>query len=674
MSQTATLQSFLAEAGERVSQARSGLLVMSQSEGPLPDLSRYVTDFAAFAEAARGFDQHAVADELARFAASVKMVDTGTAEVYTALDRLSAAEAALLSISFNGNELIEDVSTFVDTSFDVLDARIAEEPDPDIDAEMLEIFRSEADELLAAITHNLGMLSCAPDNAAALWEIRRNAHTFKGAAGIVGLTRASTLAHRLEDLLDKMVEAGAGANNETIDLISRSNSALISMLGGTDAVNEPDETEFVRLVKQAAAGTQPEPVKAAPAAAQPSAETHNRPQPVVRIALDRLDELIDVSRRLIDNRGALMECFMTAQFTESEADFNNLEELLRTQFELTDELQTKLRRVRNVRFGTLETRLRRTVNLTCQDENKKADLELITPDVELDTQVIDALIEPLLHLLKNAVVHGIEPADTRRLIGKPERGTIAVSVQTDEKDVILIIEDDGSGISARALKEKAVANGTLSADEAAQMTEFEAWELIFNKGITTAEKVNLNAGRGIGMNIVRESIESRGGKISLSTEPQRGTTFTVRVPLSSAYSKPAEPIPAPPKRSTPLRVLVIDDSATVRRHNTALCEAAGCIVVTANNGAEALELLLNGNEFDLILSDVEMPHVDGWEFLEYVKSDANFGHVPVVMITSLSTEDHRELALSLRAEALLVKPLKEEDVAGLLKNVLAKAA
>ena len=120
--------------------------------------------------------------------------------------------------------------------------------------------------------------------------------------------------------------------------------------------------------------------------------------------------------------------------------------------------------------------------------------------------------------------------------------------------------------------------------------------------------------------------------------------------------------------------LVIDDSATVRRHNTALCEAAGCIVVTANNGAEALELLLNGNEFDLILSDVEMPHVDGWEFLEYVKSDANFGHVPVVMITSLSTEDHRELALSLRAEALLVKPLKEEDVAGLLKNVLAQAA
>ena len=105
------------------------------------------------------------------------------------------------------------------------------------------------------------------------------------------------------------------------------------------------------------------------------------------------------------------------------------------------------------------------------------------------------------------------------------------------------------------------------------------------------------------------------------------------------------------------KVLVIDDSASQRHNNIKVIEAAGCTAIAASDGAEALELLLNGHDFDLILSDVEMPNVDGWQFLEYVKTDEHFGHIPVVMITSLDADEHRQRALDLGACDYLVKPL-----------------
>jgi len=326
-----------------------------------------------------------------------------------------------------------------------------------------------------------------------------------------------------------------------------------------------------------------------------------------------------------------------------------------------------------VRFGTLETRLSRAVHVTCQEEGKRASVYLADPDIEIDTQIIDAMIEPLLHLLKNAVVHGIESPDTRRLIGKPETGSITIGVSTDANDVILSVEDDGRGISALRLKEKAIETGLITAEAASSMADFETWELIFDRGLTTADKLNLNAGRGIGMNIVRESVEDRGGSVSLSTEPQVGTTFTIRMPL--IFKKPEPTIEAKPdiaEKQKPL-ILVVDDSASIRRHHVKLVEDAGCQAITANDGSEALILLLSGKwEPDLIISDVEMPSMDGWELLEYVKTDKNFGHIPVVMATSLDAEEHVIRAAELGASDYRIKPVKAEDIHSVLTNIVAK--
>ncbi|MBL8181519.1 MAG: response regulator [Blastocatellia bacterium] len=672
--------SFLEKAGERVARTRAGLLLMCTDGGSAVEIAGHAADLIDLAMEAEGFGLNEAMSCLSRAADCLRALasegDIDQLKLFGALDEISIAEAVLLEMPLASGELIEDVSSFVDDSFDALDARLPvdEIHDFEIDEETLEIFRSEADELLTAITHSLAKLTDDPSDVSALWEIRRSAHTFKGAAGIVGMKSASRLAHRLEDLLDKMVESRSIANADITNLIARSNSCLISMLGGGESsFTVPEDSEFKKLITKLGVGTD------SMASNSESSETKTnaafpevgRRKPVVRVALDRLDDLIGVSRRLIDNRNELSQRIAAVRYGASDDDFRILESLFASQCSLTDEMQEKLLGIRMVRFGTLETRLKRTVNLTCQDEGKKTDFEILTPDIEIDTQLIDALIEPLLHLLKNAVVHGIESPDARRLIGKSERGYISVSVQTDEHDVILTVDDDGKGISAASLKEKAVASGLLSPEEAAEMPTFEAWELIFNNGLTTAEKVDLNAGRGIGMNIVREAVEAEGGRIGLSTQPQVGTIFTIRLPLVKRDAKADEVTvgTAPVVNNAPRKVLVVDDSALVRHHNSKIAEAAGCVAVTANDGAEALTLLLNGQEFDLILSDVEMPQMDGWELLQYVKTDEHFGHIPIAMVTSLNSPEHLHRALGLGAESLIAKPLSKESFANLLNKL-----
>lgn len=676
--------SFLEKAGERVARTRAGLLLMCTDGGSAVEIAGYAADLIDLAMEAEGFGLSEAASCLSRAADCLRSLACEAKitqlMLFGALDEISVAEAVLLEMPLASGELIEDVSSFVDDSFDALDARPSDDRDQDfeIDEETLEIFRSEADELLTAITHSLGKLTDDPSDVSALWEIRRSAHTFKGAAGIVGMQSASRLAHRLEDLLDKMVERKSISNAEVTDLIGRSNSCLISMLGGGDSsFTVPDEIEFKNLISKIGGPTVGSEGNSSSVDSKAATMTDAvRRKPVVRVALDRLDELIGVSRRLIENRNELSTRIAAVRNGASDDDFRVLESLFASQCSLTDEMQDKLLGIRMVRFGTLETRLKRTVNLTCQDEGKKADFEILTPDIEIDTQLIDALIEPLLHLLKNAVVHGIESPDARRMIGKNERGYISVSVQTDENDVILTVDDDGKGISAASLKEKAVASGILSSEEAADMPTFEAWELIFNNGLTTAEKVDLNAGRGIGMNIVREAVQAEGGRIGLSTQPQVGTIFTIRLPLVRSETKVEEPVDDASTTTvdTPKKVLVVDDSALVRHHNSKIAEAAGCVAVTANDGAEALALLLNGQEFDLILSDVEMPQMDGWEFLQYLKTDEHFGHIPVVMVTSLNSPDHHDRASQLGAECLINKPLSKQDFETIVANLPSKVS
>ena len=676
------LQSFITTAEAGLVSVRGSLLIVAQTGGN-SDLLTARRDLARLKHDAEENGRTALASQIAECESAIDLLASTESpspnSAYAALDLVAGIEAALWQIPQHPEDFLSDIMGFVDASLDEIMPHV-DEPDGsnradeefEIDDETLEIFRSEADELLANIANDLQILSSSPGDQNALWDIRRNAHTFKGAAGIVGLKDASLIAHRMEDLLDKIVELRREATPQIVDFLAASASRLVEIVAAKNIDDEPGrlETKYADVMKWLASefadevGIIPNDDDLPNSAAPPRVDAvRTTTTPIVRVSLDRLDELIKISRSLLINRSAIAERF--AQFNEQlgfDGDaWAKLESLFETQRNLTDAMHTKLLRIRMVKFGTLETRLSRAVHATCLDENKKAVVEIENGEVEIDTQIIDALIEPLLHLLKNAVVHGIEPPETRRLIGKPERGNIRVRLEADLEALILSVSDDGGGISTAKLKEKAVASCVITADEADQMDDRTAMQLIFDRGLTTADKIDLNAGRGVGMSIVKESVENRGGRVLIESDPRRGTTFTILMPLTIVKPEPNTRENAEKAENPAPLVLVVDDSASVRRQTTKLVEAEGFRVITAGNGAEALELLLSGDWIpDLILSDVEMPQIDGWEFLEYIKTDANLGHIPVVMVTSLNTDAYRQRAIDLGAADYITKPLSKE--------------
>ncbi|HQX54922.1 MAG TPA: response regulator [Pyrinomonadaceae bacterium] len=614
------------------------------------------------------------------------------------LDIIAKIEEFLLTIPLSSDDFLPDVSDFIDDSFRSLWGESPkQEVEPgveefEVDEETLEIFRSEATELLSSISHSVESLRSNPDNREALWEVRRCAHTFKGAAGIVGVKDASELAHRVEDLLDLMVENTTRPDTEILELLSRAYHLLDRSTFGT-AVSSPGGSHSIYsdfdsvIARVSAMPTGSDSAKADLPADKPKSTVPiiDRPasSPIVRVSLDRLDNLIDLSGEMATNRRSVAVEFSKLIERSDSADLATVIDaigaLLDAQRHLTAELQDKLFGIRLVRFGTLETRLSRAVHVTSEEEQKNVGIVLENGDTEIDTQIIDALIEPLLHLLKNAVVHGIEREDTRRLIGKPEKGLIRIRIDSDSDGLTLTVADDGRGISIAKLKEKAIRNQLICAETAELMNDNDAYQLIFERGLTTADTLNLNAGRGIGMSIVKESVAKCGGQLNIASETQAGTTFTIRMPLTIPRVKaPAVKTPEPaniPKIDEPARkvVLIVDDSPSVRSQTCKVVEECGHRVITAQNGAEALELLLSGVWHpDLILSDVEMPIMDGWELLEYVKTDEHFGKIPVVMITSLAEQHHRDRAMALGASDYQIKPVNRLRLASSIASQIGE--
>jgi len=684
------LQSFVRAAATSLSLIRSSLLIVAQT-GDASDLAISRRDLARLKTAASESGALAVAALIAdcdfaleQLAASARVSPSAA---YAALDIIARIEAAVWEIPVHSDDFISDVAGFVDASFDgfvpnaELDPYI--EPEFEIDEETLDIFRTEAEELLANIMADLDALSASPHDKEALWGVRRNAHTFKGAAGIVGMKDASNVAHRMEDLLDKIVEMQREAAPQVIDFLNASAGRLAAIVAAKDAGEESDlELQYNNVTAWLSSppetkGGSADQLSAVPA---PVETTRSTTTPVVRVSLDRLDELIKISRSLLSNGKAVAGLF--SDFVDEPGQNSNylarLSSLFDAQRQMIDEIQAKLLKIRMIKFGTLETRLGRAVNVTCLDENKKAGIEIENGDVEIDTQDIDALIEPLLHLLKNAVVHGIEPPDTRRMIGKPERGIISIGIEADDEAIVLSVKDDGSGISVHKLKEKALATGLIDAQTAAAMNEREAMNLIFDRGLTTADKIDLNAGRGVGMSIVKESVENRGGTVLVESEPQRGTTFTIFMPLASAIPGPILVVPEPalhvPAAETvaarlPL-VMIVDDSASIRHQTSKIVREAGFHSVTAISVAEGLEILRSvGESPAMILSDIEMPQTDGWKFLEYLKTSNDFNHIPVVMVSSLDADEHQQRAFDLGACGYIVKPFSSGSFEKLLEQL-----
>jgi chemosensory pili system protein ChpA (sensor histidine kinase/response regulator) len=509
------------------------------------------------------------------------------------------------------------------------------------------------------------------------------------------------------------------------------------------------------------------------------------------LELDRYSALQQFSRALAETSSDVASIQGLLETLTREA-----QSLLTQQARVITELQNSLMRTRMVPFQRHVQRLTRLVRQAANDTGKRAELAVQGAAAELDRQMLERMIAPLEHMLRNSVVHGIEPPDRRAVLSKPDVGRISISLERDGAEIVIVVADDGAGINVKLIREKAIALGLIDAH--AKLTDEEAVQLILEPGFSTAGHVTQAAGRGVGMDVVATEVKKLGGGLFIDSTYGKGSRFTIRLPFTLAISQAlivrvAEETYALPlatvegvvrlprnivarhlgkdaplfeyggqkyrfqhlgsfvglgatrlpesdvsmsvvliragEHSTALvtdelvgsreivvkslgpqisairgiagatilgdgRIvlildmgslvrsewrarptetvvldqrdrrtfaLVVDDSITVRRVTQRLLERNGMRVLTAKDGVDAVSLLQE-NLPDIILLDIEMPRMDGYEVAAHVRNDPRLKQIPIVMITSRVSEKHRARAIELGVDDYLGKPYQESQL------------
>ncbi len=247
----------------------------------------------------------------------------------------------------------------------------------------------------------------------------------------------------------------------------------------------------------------------------------------VRVNIERLDSLMNLMGELIINKTRLKQI-------AADNELDELSEVIAITERLTSDLQEEILQIRMVPIEHVFNRFPRIVRDISREEGKLIDFEIRGGEIELDRTVLDEIADPLVHLIRNSVNHGIETPKEREKKKKSKRGKLKLEAVREKEHVSIIIEDDGKGIDTKKIKEVAVKKGLISEDDAKTLPKDDAIDLIFLPGFSTATKITSISGRGVGLDVVKTGIESLGGSIELETEPGKGTKVTLNLPLTLA--------------------------------------------------------------------------------------------------------------------------------------------
>jgi two-component system chemotaxis sensor kinase CheA len=718
----------------------------------------------------------------------------------------------------------------------------------ELEDEFRPLFIEEAKGHLERIASGLLVLEASPGDQAAIAGILREAHTMKGAAGMVGMIRVSHLAHRLEDLL---VELRAGTRRSTPELtdamllvVDGLGRLVASAAGGEQDAS--DEAALERLlptfnavpavvavvtapavaapsvpVLVQAVAVAPVPVLAlsavpvlavpppsagpnftSPSGAgappspqvgkqtdQPQANGHSDKKLVdsatLQVPVARIDEL----NRLVGEASAAQLRVGHVFGTELHMDPDGLTEY-RELTKVINQLQEVTERTRMVPVGTLEPILHRTLRDSARLAGKNVRWEMVGEDIEVDRGVLEELVSPLLHLIRNSVGHGVESPDQRRAAGKPEQAVVRLHATQVGSKVIITVSDDGAGIDVAAVRAVAAKGGL----DVSGLTEDESLRLIFRPGNSTAKVLTENSGRGVGLDVVVTAVAAVHGAVEVVNHPGAGAEFRIVVPITltvvpclivsiagQAFALPlhriirmleaqhvqlvsgknlalidGQAIPvynlasllglpstaAGPwvllgtetdayafqvekviqkrdvvvrgltgrlrdlkavsgasiepngsillvldvsnlhERSTTvfetssrvvdrpadqaLSVMVVDDALMVRELQRSILERGGYNVRTASDGAEALAMLAE-QPADLVVTDLEMPNMDGFVLTSSIRAHPRLANIPVLIVTSRTSAEDHQRGLDAGADGYIVKTSFDE--AGLLSAV-----
>jgi chemosensory pili system protein ChpA (sensor histidine kinase/response regulator) len=485
---------------------------------------------------------------------------------------------------------------------------------------------------------------------------------------------------------------------------------------------------------------------------------------------------------------------------------NETDTLLTQQARVTGDLQNGLMQTRMVPFQRNVARLARIVRQACADTGKLAELVVEGENNEIDRHVLESMLPPLEHLVRNAVAHGIETPAVRKQRGKPETGKVAMKIKREGSEVLIEVGDNGGGLDLAAIRRKAHEKGLIAQNQ--KITDEQAVEMILRPGFSTASELTQAAGRGVGMDVVDNEVKKLGGSMRIETTVGQGTRFLIRLPytlaithalivnvgeetfalplptvegitrmsrekilkyltedepkldyggisyriqhlgslvgaapsalpedenavslvliragesstalltdslegsreivvktlgphiasvpgvtgatilgdgrvimildagtLVRAQKGPERTVAASPQTEAPaLTALVVDDSITMRRVTQRLLERRGAKVFTARDGLDAITVLQE-HPVDIILLDVEMPRMDGYQFATHVRNDPKLKHLPIIMITSRSGEKHRAKAIEIGVNDYLSKPYQESQLVAAIEALLGR--
>ena len=417
--------------------------------------------------------------------------------------------------------------------------------------DLLADFLTETHEGLSAVDEALLRLERAPDDAPTLAEVFRQVHTIKGTCGFLALSRLEKVAHAGETILGLYRDGSLKVTPEGITLIFTAVDAIRKIVVGLEQTGqepEGDDSAVIAALDAAARGESitlpkaPEVKAAAPVEAAPIAaaapRTQEAPaeavqtesaaaQQTIRVSVEVLEDLMTLVSELVLTRNQLMQLARVSSDSQISVPLQRLSHI-------TSELQEGVMKTRMQPIGNAWAKLPRLVRDLANELGKKIELEMRGADTELDRQVLELIKDPLTHMVRNSGDHGLEGPADRRAAGKPETGRILLNAYHQGGHIIIEIGDDGRGLPVEKIRAKVLAQGLATEAELAQMNEHDVLRFIFRPGFSTAQQITSVSGRGVGMDVVKTNIERIGGTIELRSKEGRGTTFTIKIPLTLA--------------------------------------------------------------------------------------------------------------------------------------------
>ncbi len=694
-------------------------------------------------------------------------------------------------------------------------------------SKFLDQFKSEARERMQALNHGLLKLEKNLSDKNLLEAMMREAHTIKGSSAMMGYKRISRIAHKMEDALSNALKGELALSKEHFDMLYKCLDSIEPLLeyrlaGDEDSVSTIDvdglcaEADALFLHNKTAPQQKPQ--------AQPETKTQQvSPAPYVkrtiqeesiRVSTEKLDRLMDLSGELLISKIRLKELArVLAQKVDSQPELRiplgqqakDLEKVSEIINLSSSSIQEEIMRARMVPIANLFGVFPRAMRDLALEKNKDIEVVINGGETQIDKAIIDEMKDPIMHILRNSIDHGIEDRQERQDLGKPKTAALVLSASAQGSSVIIEIKDDGRGIDAEAVKEAALKKGLITAERAQEMGREQLFHLLFLPGFSTSREVTDISGRGVGLDVVREKVLSLKGTVDILSNPGKGTSVIIKLPLTlaitdtliaeaggSVYAIPIESVVEtlrigpesiktvegkeaisarehilplvrlkelfglPEKGITekkffpviivqaaenriglladqlhghqeivrkplgdPLlkvrdiagatilgdgRVILILDIASIiassqglvvkrpkredhpaesaaKKHKTVLLaedalstamleknvlESSGFSAVIARDGQEALEKA-SQEKFDLVITDVLMPRMDGFELTGRLKKDPLYKEVPIIIVTTRETDEDKRRGLEAGADAYILK--SEFTSEGLLETI-----